>query len=97
MLYSPERSSLAGTAPTGAVLPQIILPAGMHSGKSHTLDGKKDENGSSMGRGYKSIGKLKAFPLPALSLLLLCSFAAIAPSAAKAVTARRAKMIGSTG
>ncbi len=84
MLYSPERSSLAGTAPTGAVLPQIILPAGMHSGKSHTLDGEKDENGSSMGRGYKSIGKLKAFLLPALSPLLLCGFAAIVPSAAHA-------------
>jgi general secretion pathway protein D len=84
MLYSPERSSLAGTAPTGSVLPQIILPAGVHSGKSHTLYGEKDENGSSMGRGYKSIGKLKVFLLPALSLLLLCGSAAIVPRAAHA-------------
>ena len=73
MLYSPERSSLAGTAPTGSVLHKTIFPAGVHSGKRHTLFGVKDGNGSSMGRGYKSIGKLSAFVLRALPLLTLCS------------------------
>jgi general secretion pathway protein D len=89
MLYSPERSSLAGTAPTGSVLHETIFPAGVHSGKRHTHFGVKDGNGSSMGRGYKLIGKLSAFfprvlALPlgrALPLLLLCSIAAHAQSA----------------
>src|ERR1700722_20290849 len=76
MLYSPERSSLAGTAPTGSVLHQIIFPAGMHSGQRHTLYGVKDENGSSMGRGYKSIDKLSAFFIKAYPQLLLCCFTA---------------------
>ena len=80
MLYSPERSSLAGTAPTGSVLPEIIFPAGVHSGKRHTLHGVKDANGSSMGRGYKSIGKLSALSLRTLSLCCsLCGLAALAP------------------
>jgi general secretion pathway protein D len=72
MLYSPERSSLAGTAPTGSVLHKITFPAGVHSGKRHTHFGVKDGNGSSMGRGYKLIGKLSTFSLRALPLLLLC-------------------------
>src|SRR5271154_4312694 len=84
MLYSPERSSLAGTAPTGSVLPQIILPAGVHSGKRDTLHGEKDENGSSMGRGYKSIVKLTALLPQAFPLLLLCSLAAIGSGTAQA-------------
>ncbi len=87
MLYSPERSSLAGTAPTGSVLPQIIFPAGVHSGKRHTFYGVKDGNGSSMGRGYKSIGKLSAF-LRTLPLLSLCCLAAFGPIAAHAQTAK---------
>ena len=87
MLYSPERSSLAGTAPTGSVLPQIIFPAGVHSGKRHTFYGVKDENGSSMGRGYKSIGKLSAFLLRTFSLCCsLCCLAACGPIAAHAQT-----------
>jgi general secretion pathway protein D len=85
MLYSPERSSLAGTAPQRSVLLQIIiLPAGLHSGKSHNLQGVKDANGSSMGRGYKSIGTLKALLLRASPLLLLCGLAPIAPATAQA-------------
>src|SRR6202042_1313537 len=79
MLYSPERSSLAGTAPTGSVLHETIFPAGVHSGKRHTLFGVKDGNGSSMGRGYKSIGKLSAFFLRTLPLLLLCCIAVLDP------------------
>jgi general secretion pathway protein D len=87
MLYSPERSSLAGTAPTGSVLSHIIFPAGVHSGKRHTFYGVKDGNGSSMGRGYKSIGKLSAF-LRTLPLLSLCCLAAFGPIAAHSQTAK---------
>ena len=84
MLYSPERSSLAGTAPTGSVLHEIIFPAGVHSGKRHTLHGVKDENGSSMGRGYKSIVKLTLFLRRALPLLLLCGIANVMANAQSA-------------
>jgi general secretion pathway protein D len=88
MLYSPERSSLAGTAPTGSVLHETIFPAGVHSGKRHTLFGVKDGNGSSMGRGYKSIGKLSAFFLRTLPLLLLCCIAVLGPIKAHAQSAK---------
>jgi len=94
MLYSPERSSLAGKAPAGSVLSGItsriifsrrIFPAGVrHSGKRHTLYGVKDENGSSMGRGYRSISKLSALLLRALPLLLLCCLAAFGSETAHA-------------
>jgi len=87
MLYSPERSSPARTAPAGSVLLDIIFPAGVHSGKSHTLHGVKDENGSSMGRGYKSIDKLSALFLRALPLLLLCGFAVVGSRTAHAQSA----------
>jgi general secretion pathway protein D len=61
----------------------------VHSGKRHTHFGVKDGNGSSMGRGYKLIGKLSAVSPRvlalqlgrALPLLLLCSIAAHAQSA----------------
>src|ERR1700730_17971335 len=98
MLYSPERSSLAGTAPAGSVLSRTnsriifsrrILPPGVrHSGRRHTLYGVKDENGSSMGRGYRSISKLSAFLLRALPLLLLCCLAALGSPAAHAQSAK---------
>jgi general secretion pathway protein D len=89
MLYSPEHSSsLAGTAPTGSVLPEIIFPAGVHSGKRHTFFGVKDGNGSSMGRGYKSIGKQSAFLLRTLPLVLL-SLAAVGSITAHAQSANQ--------
>ncbi len=92
MLYSPERSSLAGTAPAGSVLSRIILPADVqHSGKRHTFYRVKDENGSSMGRGYRSISKSSAFLLRALPLTLLCCFAAIGSSTAHAQAANAPK------
>ena len=87
MLYSPERSSLAGTAPTGSVLSQNIFPAGVHSGKRHTLFGVKDGNGSSMGRGYKSISKQSVF-LRTLPLLFLCGFVAFSSVSAHAQSAK---------
>jgi general secretion pathway protein D len=95
MLYSPERRSLAGTAPAGSVLSgimflRIIFPAGVqHSGKRHTFYRVKDENGSSMGRGYKLIGKLSAFLLRALPLL--CCLAAFGSHTAHAQSAQTAK------
>jgi general secretion pathway protein D len=75
MVYSPERNSLAGTAPTGNVPTRNILGKGVYSGKRHTLQGVKDANGSSMGRGRKSlhtsIANLSA-PIIRASLLSLC-------------------------
>jgi general secretion pathway protein D len=89
MLYSPERSSsLAGTAPTGSALLQIIFPAGGHSGKSHPLQGAKDKNGSSMGRGHSSFGKLKALFLRSSPLLLLCCLAVFGSATAHAQSAK---------
>jgi general secretion pathway protein D len=88
MLYSPERSSLADTAPTGSVLHETIFPAGVHSGKRHTLFGVKDGNGSSMGRGYKSISQLSAFLLRALPLLPLCCVAVFGSITAHAQSAK---------
>jgi general secretion pathway protein D len=110
MLYSPEHNSLTETANTGSVPPRIIfskiiLSAGVqHSGNRHTLHGVKDENASSMGRGYKSIGKLSAFfprvfallffrasallHLRAFPLLLLCCLAASGSLTAHAQTAK---------
>jgi general secretion pathway protein D len=101
MLYSPEHNSLTDTAPTGSVTPRIIskiiFSAGVqHSGKRHTLHRVKDENASSMGRGYKSIVKLSAF-FPkasallfrrASALLLLCCFAASGSITAHAQSAK---------
>src|SRR5882757_957177 len=99
MLYSPERSSLAGIAPAGSVLPRIILskiivftrilPAGArHSGNRHTFYRVKEENGSSMRRGHRSIDKLSAFLLRALPLLLLWCLAAFGSPAAHAQSAK---------
>ena len=99
MLYSPERSSLAGTAPAGSVLARIILskiiffrrilPAGArHSGNRHTFYRVKEENGSSMRRGHRSIDKLSAFFLRALPLLLLCCLAALGSRTAHAQSAK---------
>src|ERR1700744_1722027 len=89
MLYSPERSSLAGTASSGSVLYEIIFPAGLHSGKRHTLHGVKDGNGSSMGRGYRSIAKLSTFLRHALPLLLLCGIASFSAASAHAQSAAK--------
>jgi general secretion pathway protein D len=91
MVYSPERNSLAGTAPTGNVLPEITLETDVYSGRRHTLQGVKDANGSNMGRGresiHRSIARASALVLRAL-ILLSClagfgSVAAHAQSAAK--------------
>jgi len=90
MLYSPERNSLAASAPAGSNLSRIsiIFPAGVqHSGKRHTFYCVKDENRSSMARGYRSIGTLSAFLLRALPLLLLCSLAAVGSTPAYAQAA----------
>ena len=84
MLYSPERNSLPGIASHN----NIIFPAGAYSGEHHNLYGVKDENGSSMGRGYKSIGKLTALPLRTLPLLILGCLAAFGSHTAHAQSAK---------
>ena len=89
MVYSPERKSLAGTAYTGSAHSGMTVRPGARSGKRHTLHGAKDANGSSMGRGYKSIGKLSAIVGPALPLLSLCCFAGIGSVAAHAQSASK--------
>jgi general secretion pathway protein D len=75
MVYSPERNSLAGTAPTGNVLPEITLETVVYSGRRPTLQGVKDANGSNMGRGNQSIIRsttnFSSFVLRA-ALLLSC-------------------------
>ncbi|WP_433964090.1 cohesin domain-containing protein [Tunturiibacter gelidiferens] len=87
MLYSPERSSLAGTAPTGSAEAGKIFPAGVISGKRHILHGVKDENGSSMGRVYKSISKLSNSLRRVLPALLLCGIASFSATAVHAQSA----------
>src|SRR5271156_2988405 len=87
MLYSPERDSLAGTAPTGSAEAGKIFPAGVISGKRHNLYGVKDENGSSMGRVYKSISKLSISLRRALPALFLCGIASLSTANAHAQSA----------
>ncbi len=84
MLYSPERNSLPGIASHN----NIIFPGGEYSGKHYTFYGVKDENGSSMGRGYKSIGKLTALPLRTLPLLILGCLAVFGSHTAHAQSAK---------
>ncbi len=88
MLYSPERNSLAGNAPTGSLLPQIIFPAGTQPGKRHTLLGAKDENASGMGCGQKLLGKRTASTLRTFPLLLLALLAALGSLPAHAQSAK---------
>ena len=68
MLYSPERSSLAGT---GSVLPIGNVGVGVYSSKRHTFFGVKDANGSSMGRGKRRISKLSTYAFWAVLLSCL--------------------------
>jgi general secretion pathway protein D len=91
MVYSPERNSLAGTAPTGNIFTEIALDTDVYSGRRHTLQGVKDANGSNMGRGRESINRslARTSALVLRALLLLCcltglgSITAHAQSAAK--------------
>jgi general secretion pathway protein D len=87
MVYSPERNSLADTAPTGSVLPEKTLGIGVCSGRRHTLQGVKDANGRSMGRGQKTITKLSASQLRAF--FLFSCFAGFGTSAAYAQSATK--------
>jgi general secretion pathway protein D len=59
----------------------------MKSGHCHTLHGAKDKDGSSMGRGYKSISKLSIVFRRALLLVLLCCAAALGSATAHAQSA----------
>jgi general secretion pathway protein D len=67
VLYSPERNSLTGTAPTGSVRPTVV---GVCSGRRRTFHAVKDKNGSSMGRGKRRISTLS---IRAAQVLLLLS------------------------
>ncbi|MCU1319023.1 MAG: type and secretion system protein, partial [Edaphobacter sp.] len=88
MVYSPERNSLAGTAPTGSVLPICNTGAGVYSGKRHTLHAVKDANGSSMGRGNNLISTSSTCAVRALALLLfVCCLAGATSVAAHAQSA----------
>src|SRR5437899_2322018 len=70
MLYSPERNSLAGTAPTGSVLPSCSTGAGEFSGKRLTLNGVKDADRRRMGRGKNVvIRKLQTRAAQVLSII----------------------------
>jgi len=89
MLYSPERRSLAGTAPTGSAEAGKIFPAGVISGKRHILHGVKDENGSSMGRVYKTVSNLSSTLRRALPALLLCGIASLCATSAHAQSAAK--------
>jgi len=85
MLYSPERNSLAGTAPTGSVLPNSNNGgAGVYSGRRHTFFGVKDANGSSMGRGNKRISKLSTYAFWAIFLSCLAGATSVAAHAQSA-------------
>ncbi|WP_158945491.1 cohesin domain-containing protein [Granulicella sp. S190] len=89
MLYSPERRSGESTVVTRSAEAEKIFPAGVISGKRHTLHGVKDENGSSMGRGYKSINKLSTSLRHALPALLLCGVAGFSAATACAQSAAK--------
>ena len=84
MLYSPERNSLAGNAPTGSVLPSNNVGAGVYSGKRHTFFGVKDANGSSMGRGNRRISKLSTYAFWAILLSCLAGATAVTAHAQSA-------------
>ncbi len=84
MLYSPERNSLEGNAPTGSVLPNNSVGAGVYSGRRHTFFGVKDANGSSMGRGNRRISKLSTYAFWAILLSCLAGATAVTAHAQSA-------------
>lgn len=77
MLYSPERNSLAGNAPTGSVHPCETAGAGVYSGRRLTLFGVKDADERSMSCGKPSLlsriasGAFRALPVLLFALLIL--------------------------
>ena len=91
VLYSPERNSLAGTAPTGNVLTEIDLETDVYSGRGHTLQGVKDANGSNMGRGRESINRSisRASLLVLRTLIILSCLAGFGSIAAHAQSAAK--------
>lgn len=87
MLYSPERSSLAGRASTGSLLPCENVGAGVYSGRRLTLFGVKDAYESSMSRG-KLPFLLRLAPFVAKALLALSIFFLIDSPASHAQSAK---------
>ncbi|QNI38165.1 cohesin domain-containing protein [Edaphobacter albus] len=92
MLYSPERNSLAGNAPTGSVLPGGDPGAGVYSGRRLTLFGVKDADERRMGRGknfsHLWIASRAAQALPALFLTVLFSASVAHAQSAKTLDKR---------
>src|ERR1700685_322149 len=84
MLYSPERNSLAGNAPTGSVLPESNMGSGVYSGRRRTFFGVKDANGSSMGRGNRRISKLSTYAFWAILFSCLAGANSVAAHAQSA-------------
>ncbi|MDQ2832676.1 MAG: cohesin domain-containing protein [Acidobacteriota bacterium] len=89
MLYSPERDSLSGDTSADSAYAEVTIRSGVRSGKGHTLHGVKDANGSSMGRGYKSINTLSAIARPALPVLVLGCLVCLGTSHARAQSASK--------
>ena len=90
MVYSPERDSLSGTLSTGSGLDSECMGAGADFGRRRTLNGVKDANGSSMGRGKQSIIRVSTFALQGyLFLFLVVGFVAFNPVAAQAQSAKK--------
>jgi general secretion pathway protein D len=89
MLYSAERASLACTAATGRADSGSLIGPGVYSGERHTLYGVKDANGSSMGRGDKTIRKSSAIMRLTLPLVLLSCLAGFGSVAAHAQSASK--------
>ncbi|HMF53699.1 MAG TPA: secretin N-terminal domain-containing protein, partial [Edaphobacter sp.] len=88
MLYSPERKSLAGNASSGSVLSCENPGAGVYSGRRLTLNGVKDADKRSMGRGknFPSHSRLASGALQAIAALLFAIFSGSAAHAQSAKT-----------
>jgi len=94
MLYSPERNSLAGNAPTGSVLSCGKSGAGVYSSRRLTFIGVKDAHERSMTRGTNSL--LPRITTPS-SLALVALFAIGTLFAATPGYAQSAKTLDKRG
>ena len=87
MLYSPERNSLEGTAPSGSVLPFCSTGAGVYSGRRLTLNGVKDAGRRRMGRG-KNVVLVKLSTRASLALMAVLFALSITSATAHAQSAK---------
>jgi len=89
MVYSAERDSLAGTASRCGAASGNLIRLDVLFGKRDTVDGVKDANGSSMGRGDKGIGKLLATMRLTLPLVIAFCVTGFGSAAAYAQSASK--------